>query len=86
MHKGQVIYRGSPADLIEGARGHVWMLRGTRPGDDVTLVSSLQLHDGVHYRVVGDAARYVGALAAEPSLEDGYVWLMESRAAVRVAA
>lgn len=79
MKGGRVIYRGAPADLIEGARGHVWMLKGQRPGDDLTLVSSVQLHDGVHYRVVGDAGGYKDAVAAEPSLEDGYMWLMQDK-------
>ncbi|MBK8020533.1 MAG: ABC transporter ATP-binding protein [Chloroflexi bacterium] len=85
MRSGKVIYRGAPADLIEGARGHVWIVKGQRPGDDLTLVSSLQLHDGVHYRVVGDASHYAGAVEAEPSLEDGYMWLMQDRRAAERA-
>ncbi|MBL8131379.1 MAG: ABC transporter ATP-binding protein [Anaerolineae bacterium] len=87
MRGGRVIYRGAPADLIEQAKGHVWIVKGQRPDEQLILVSSLQMHDGVHYRAVGDASRYPGAVAAEPSLEDGYMWLMQDkRAGEREAA
>lgn len=41
------------------------------------VVSTLHLAEGVQYRVVGaDVSAYPGAQAVQPSLEDGYVWLM----------
>lgn len=80
MRKGSVVFRGSPADLIEGARGHVWSIQtdGTRPNDDLTIVSTLQLARGTVYRVVGNPNGRYTAESAEPSLEDGYLWLMRS--------
>ena len=81
MRKGRVLFRGSPADLIEQARGHVWTItatNGTRPGDSLTLVSTLQLGSGTQYRVVGIPAPNLNATPVEPSLEDGYMWMMRS--------
>jgi ABC-type multidrug transport system ATPase subunit len=81
MRKGQVLFRGSPADLIEQARGHVWTItasNGTRPDDSLTLVSTLQLGTGTQYRVVGTPAPGLHATPVEPSLEDGYMWMMRA--------
>jgi ABC-type multidrug transport system ATPase subunit len=82
MRAGQVIFRGSPSDLIERARGHVWTITssGERPNGGVTLVSTLQMANGVQYRVVGDPEPRYHAAPTEPSLEDGYMWLMQSAA------
>ncbi len=76
---GQVLFRGAPRDLIGRARGHVWTINsgGERPNAGLTVVSTLQLQDTVQYRVLGDAQGHT-ATPAEPSLEDGYMWLMRS--------
>ena len=80
LRGGRVIFRGSPNDLIERARGHVWQLMtAQRPDDSLILVSTLQLQNGVQYRVVGDPVGYADAVAVEPSLEDGYMWLMQGQ-------
>jgi ABC-type multidrug transport system ATPase subunit len=81
---GRVVYRGAPSDLIERARGHVWAItiQGTsldRPDDRLTIVSTLQMQRGVQYRVLGDPDGYADAAPVEPSLEDGYMWLMQGQ-------
>ncbi len=79
---GQVIFRGSPADLIHSADGHVWTLttRETeKPDHDLTVVSMLHLSEGIQYRLVGQDAGQYAAKPTQPGLEDGYVWLMKSR-------
>ncbi len=82
---GRVVFRGAPSDLIERARGHVWAITTERrPDDRLTIVSSLQLQHGVQYRVLGEANGYADATPAEPSLEDGYMWLMQGQAAGEV--
>jgi hypothetical protein len=45
----------------------------------LTVVSTLQLEDGVQFRVLGDASARRTAVPVEPSLEDGYIWLMQQR-------
>lgn len=79
---GQVIYQGSPADLIHSAEGHVWTLTTNeveKPDHDLTVVSMLHLSDGIQYRLVGQEAGAYAAKPTQPGLEDGYVWLMKSR-------
>jgi ABC-type multidrug transport system ATPase subunit len=81
LGRGRVLFRGSPIELARVAEGHVWT--GTRarldePKPGSTIVSMLHLGDGVQYRLVG--ARWENDPSAEParpSLEDGYVRLMQ---------
>lgn len=78
ISQGQVIFRGAPGDLITEARGHVWSIttQGERPNSGLAVVSTLQMHDGVQYRVLGTPEPGYNAVSIEPSLEDGYIWLM----------
>jgi ABC-2 type transport system ATP-binding protein len=80
--QGQVLFQGSPRDLIAQAQGHVWALvtPGERPNSGVSVVSSLQLQEGTQYRVLGAPAAQYGARPVDPSLEDGYMWLMRTQA------
>jgi ABC-2 type transport system ATP-binding protein len=82
LSRGQVIFRGSPPELIQAASGHVWMLTTSdaeKPDHELTVVSMLHLTDGIQYRLVGpDASAYPQAQVTQPGLEDGYVWLMKS--------
>jgi ABC-type multidrug transport system ATPase subunit len=86
LRGGQVVFRGSPSDLIERARGHVWAITtDKRPDDRLTVVSTLQMQRGMQYRVLGDPNGYTDAVQAEPSLEDGYMWLMQGQATEQLA-
>ena len=52
-----------------------------KPDEGLIVVSMQHMPDGIRYRVVGEhVRRYPGAVEENPSLEDGYVWLMKSRA------
>ncbi|MEA5077845.1 MAG: ABC transporter ATP-binding protein [Anaerolineaceae bacterium] len=80
LSHGQVIYRGSPSELIRSAQGHVWTLTSSteKPNHNLTVVSMLHLSEGTQYRLVGqEVSAYPQASATQPGLEDGYVWLMK---------
>lgn len=88
LAQGQVLFRGSPTELTNAARGHVWtamMDRLVEPERGLTVVSMLHLTDGIQYRLVGPAAKHPTAEPARPSLEDGYVWLMKGTGEERVS-
>jgi ABC-type multidrug transport system ATPase subunit len=104
LWQGMALFRGAPGELVARARGKVWTILsgdGERPDDDLVVVSTRQLQDGIHqYRVLGEPARLTrgGSVrqvlgrsrlghevtCVEPTLEDGYIWLMhKARAADR---
>jgi ABC-2 type transport system ATP-binding protein len=78
LHHGQVLFRGSPQEVIARARGKVWTIftTGEKPDAGLVVVSTLQLSEGIQYRVLGDPPPGCQAEPVEPSLEDGYIWLM----------
>lgn len=79
LSQGQVIFHGSPLELIQAAAGHVWSLTCSRLEEfnhDLTVVSMLHISEGVQYRLLGEHCP--GAQQVQPGLEDGYVWLMKS--------
>jgi ABC-2 type transport system ATP-binding protein len=77
IDQGEVLFLGGPRDLIAQAQGKVWTIEtaGERPSGDIAIISSLQLENTTQYRVLGTPAVQYGASSAEPSLEDGYMWL-----------
>ncbi len=78
LTNGQVIFQGAVLDLVAAARGKVWMVTtpGPKPEGNFTVVSMMHLGNRTQYRVVGEPAHPMAASPAEPTLEDGYVWLM----------
>ena len=81
MNKGRIVFQGSTVDLVNEARGKVWMVTtsGSKPEGDLTVVSTMNMGATVQYRVVGDLIENNNATPAEPSLEDSYVWLMREK-------
>jgi ABC-2 type transport system ATP-binding protein len=81
MKNGRVIFQGTTVEMVREARGKVWTVTtsGSKPEGSLTVVSTLNMGDTIQYRVVGDLQTEAGAIAAEPGLEDAYVWLMREQ-------
>jgi ABC-2 type transport system ATP-binding protein len=87
MNSGRVVFCGTIAELVGATRGKVWMVTtaGEKPGGDATVIATMHLGSSVQYRVVSETSPGPGAEPAEPSLEDGYVWLMREQRAPALA-
>jgi ABC-2 type transport system ATP-binding protein len=81
MAAGAVIFQGRTAELVEIARGWVWTLDTTSPiaTEGLTVVSALPQDTGMRYRVVSATPPTPAAQTTEPTLEDGYVALMQQQ-------
>jgi len=79
INRGVVLQHSSPREMMAQAQGHVWHILASdeRPDSGLAIVSTLQLEAGVQYRVVGDPDARYSATPVEPTLEDGYMWLMQ---------
>jgi ABC-type multidrug transport system ATPase subunit len=86
---GQVLFRGSPAQLTQAAVGHVWTLACSgleKPDHGLIVVSMLHLVEETQYRLVGPSVEaYPAAQPVQPGLEDGYVWLMKGSGQAEIA-
>jgi ABC-2 type transport system ATP-binding protein len=80
LHQGKVLFRGSPRELISQVRGQTWTIltMGESPDAGLVVVSTMKVQDGVQYRVVGKPSEAYHPVPVDPSLEDGYLWLMHT--------
>ena len=87
MKNGKVVFQGTTAELVGQTRGKVWIIttQGIKPEGTFTVVSTLNMGATIQYRVVGALSPRAGAVPAEPSLEDGYVWLMREQSASNIS-
>lgn len=89
LARGRVCFTGTVTDLTTAAFGHVWTVTappGPPPTGSWTIVAALQHADGVTYRIVGHPSADLSALPAEPTLEDGYVRLMQTQSSPPAAS
>lgn len=81
MKAGRVVFRGTIAELVGMADGRVWqvtMPTGSKPDGNATIISTLHLGSSVQYRMVGNAQPAPDSVPTAPTLEDAYVWLMQT--------
>jgi len=89
---GQLLAHGAPEALLASVTGHVWEVvvpSAELPALRQRFLISSTAHrgDGVHARVVSQAAPLPGASGVEPNLEDAYLAALASqRASTSTAA
>jgi ABC-2 type transport system ATP-binding protein len=78
LDHGRIIFQGTTSELAQVAQGQVWNVKtsGSKPEGQVTIISTMHQPDGVQYRVIGQPNNRVGAELVTPTLEDGYISLM----------
>ncbi|MBV9067743.1 MAG: ABC transporter ATP-binding protein [Acidobacteria bacterium] len=85
MNAGSIIACATPEELMRSAEGSVWeLVVASERFDDLRrtarVSSAVRKSDGVHVRIVSsDVPR--GATAAEPTLEDAFLYTMSTKAA-----
>jgi ABC-type multidrug transport system ATPase subunit len=85
LDAGEVVYRGSPGDLLERARGRVFEMTlpvdgESQLGPEVDVVSRTRDGVGVRVRAVTAGGLPEGAVPVEtPTLEEGYLAFMLAR-------
>jgi ABC-2 type transport system ATP-binding protein len=88
INQGKVIFVADPHELIRNVQGKVWFINtnGEQPAGNAVIISSMQIQGGTQYRILADQkGEYPGTLA-EPTLEDGYIWLMNQTRLEQVTA
>jgi ABC-2 type transport system ATP-binding protein len=85
MNAGAIIACATPEELMRSAEGSVWELvvpseRFDELRKSARVSSAVRKSDGVHVRIVSsDEPR--DASAAEPTLEDAFLYTMSTKAA-----
>jgi len=82
LNKGEVGFKGSPEELINKTRGHVWQV--TTSGfeyemlkEKYAIIPTIPSEEGWEVQLVGDKLEAKTAIEIEPNLEHAYVYFME---------
>jgi ABC-type multidrug transport system ATPase subunit len=83
LDRGQVVFRGSPDELVNKARGKAWKIRALDAELDeikttFPVISTVPAEDGWEVHVVSDDTGKWPGEEVEPNLEHAYVYFMES--------
>lgn len=77
LSHGRLIYQGSTPGLTEAASGRTYLVQSDVPvSGDLVVVNASATGQGTEYRVVSPAPP-PGALPVQPTLEDGYMALLQ---------
>ncbi len=82
LNNGYVEFTGSPEELINKAKGHVWQVTTSGYEYDVlknkyAVISTIPTEEGWEVQLVGDTIEAKDAIEIEPNLEHAYVYYME---------
>ena len=86
MNGGSIVACATPEELMRGAEGSVWeLVVPSERFDDLRrtarVSSAVRKSDGVHVRIVSGDEPRGGAIVAEPTLEDAFLYTMGAKAA-----
>jgi len=81
LNEGEILFRGSPEELIKRAEGHVWkavvpLERFAAVKQDYRIVSTVHTAKGLELRVIGPQIEGLAAEPVSPTLEDAYLHLL----------
>lgn len=82
LNKGQVEFKGSPEQLINKTKGHVWQVSTSgfeyeMLKEKYAIISTIPSENGWEVQLVGDNITAKNAVEIEPNLEHAYVYFME---------
>lgn len=82
LDDGHMGFNGSPAKLVEKAKGHVWQINTSGVEYDILknkypVISTIPSAEGWEVQLVGDPKEARDARLIEPNLEHAYVYFME---------
>jgi ABC-type multidrug transport system ATPase subunit len=84
LNKGELVFAGSPENLVKHAKGHVFKLNLNqydydRVKESYNVISTIPVEDGWEVQVVADEPPEYKAVEVTPNIEDAYVFFMEHK-------
>jgi len=84
LNKGEVVYNGSPENLVNHAEGHVFRLNLSpeeyeTAKEKFNVISTIPVDNGWEVQVVSDESPGYNATVITPNIEHAYVYYMEHK-------
>ncbi len=82
LNEGKLEFKGSPEELINKCRGHVWSVKTSGMEYEslktqYAVTSTIPTGEGWEIQLVGERLELEKAVAVEPNLEHAYVYFMD---------
>lgn len=89
LRRGEVQYVGSPRNMTEEAKGHVWQLEVPEKEfeyytNNFNVAHHVKDGEVVRLRIVSGEQPHNNAFTVEPNLEDAYLWLQKGKSAEKL--
>jgi ABC-type multidrug transport system ATPase subunit len=84
LNKGELVFNGSPENLVKQADGHVFRMTLSPYEYDIVkekynVISTIPVESGWEVQIVSDLIPEFGAVPVTPNIEDAYVYYMEHK-------
>ena len=84
LNRGELVFSGSPENLVKQAEGHVFNLVLTQHEYDIVkerynVISTIPVEDGWEVQIVSDQVPEFKSSHIIPNIEDAYVYYMEHK-------
>jgi ABC-2 type transport system ATP-binding protein len=84
LNRGELVYWGSPENLVKHAEGHVFKLNLTpveyeKAKESYNIISTIPSETGWEVQVVSDDPPVYEAISIDPDIEHAYVYYMEHK-------
>jgi len=82
LNNGELVYNGSPDNLVATAKNKVWLIKATEAeymeiNEKYPVISNVPTNEGWEVQVVADEINGYYGSTMEPNLEHAYVYFME---------
>ncbi len=82
LNEGNIIFKASPEELIDKAKGHVWEITAMQHEleqikEQYPVITTIPAENGFEVKVVGHELKGYSGVPVTPNLEDAYVYFME---------
>lgn len=84
LNRGELVFSGSPENLVKQAEGHVFRLNLTpyeyeQVKERYNVISTIPVEEGWEVQIVSDEVPEFRSTAITPNIEDAYVYYMEHK-------
>jgi ABC-2 type transport system ATP-binding protein len=84
LNRGELVYNGSPENLVKNAEGHVFRMNLTPAEYEIAkekynVISTIPVDNGWEIQVVSDEAPEYDSASITPNIEHAYVYYMEHK-------
>lgn len=84
LNRGNLVFNGSPEELIKEAEGRVWLIQATEKeyleiNDKYPVITTIPSDEGWEMQVVADSINGYNGHRIDPNLEHAYVYFMEKK-------